>query len=269
MRDMVGLARVIILDFKKAIFSKRLVLALLGIIIISFINLSDFIEIDPGVTICYLFNIRQSAGGFTMCMLFLTSVPYASSFYTDYISNNYKFEIIRSNLLRYSLGKVITTVIMAIVIHLLAYILLACLLGIFIPIFPTNELALSVACGTQKPIFTDLLTTDFKWLYIVCILLTDSLKYGFLAGVALYVSTISNNPFVIFSSPIILFYAWDSLFNTGIIPAILRWHLFDGIFTEQKGLGFNMALTIFYYMIFIVIIGIAFIQGVKRRLANG
>ncbi len=269
MKDIVSLARVIILDFKRAIFSKRFVLTLLGMIILIFINLMDYIEIDPGVTVCYIFNIRYFAGGFTMCMLFLASVPYASSFYTDYISNNYKFEIIRSNILRYSIGKVITTVSMAIMTPLLAYVLLACLLGVFIPIFPTNGLALSVAGGTQNQLFTDLLTTDFKWLYIVCILLAESLRYGFLAGVALYVSTISSNPFVISSSPIIVFYAWSSLFNTGMISDLLRWHIFDGIFMEEKGLGFNMALTIFYYMIFIVLIGLAFVKGVKRRMANG
>lgn len=270
MINMVSLTRVILLDLKKAIFSKRLFLALLGIIIISFIDLKDFIEIYPGITVCYLFNIKGSAGGFTMCsVLFLTSLPYASSFYTDYISNNYKFEIIRSNILRYSIGKILTTVVMAIMTYLLAYIILACLLGLFIPIFPTSELALSVAYGTNKKIFTDLLTTNFKWLYIICILLADSLRYGFLASVALYVSTISTNPFVIFSSPIIAFYTWTSLFNIGILPDILKWHLFNGIFIEEKGLGFNMILTIFYYTFFIVIIGIAFVKGVKRRAANG
>lgn len=269
MKNIVSVIRIIALDFKKAIFSKRFVLALLGMLILIFVNLMDYIEIDPGVTVCYIFNIRKSAGGFTMCMLFLSSVPYASSFYTDYTSNNYKFEIIRSNILKYSIGKLITTVTLAILMPLLAYVILAFLLGIFIPIFPTNDLALSVARGTQKQIFTDLLTTDFKWLYIVCILLADSLIYGFLACIALYVSTISNNPFVIFSSPIIVFYAWSSLFNTGMIPDILRWHRFDGIFMEEQGLGFNMVLTGFYYMIFSILIGIAFIKGVKRRVANG
>lgn len=269
MNSIVSLVRVIALDFKKAIFSKRLVLGILGVLIIICINLMDYIEIDPGVTVCYLFNIRGSAGGFTMCLLFLTSVPYASSFNTDYVSNNYKFEIIRSNVLRYSIGKLAATVFVAIMTHLIAYIILACLLGIFIPIFPTNKLALSVACGTQNQIFTGLLTTHFKWLYIICILLADSLMYGFLAGVALYLSTISNNPFVIFSSPIIVFYAWSSLFNTGMLPDFLGWHIFNGVFSAEKGLGFNMIFTIFYYITLIILIGIAFVKGVKRRVANG
>ena len=269
MKDIVSLHRVILLDFKKAIFSKRFFLALVGIIILNFIDLLDYIEIDPGVTVSYLYNIRDSVGGFSMCMLFLTSIPYASSFYIDYKSNNYKFEIVRSNILKYSIGKVLTTATMAIMTSLLAYIILACLLGIFIPIFPTNELALRVASGTQKAIFTNLLTTDFKWLYIVCILLAESLMYGFLASVALYVSTISSNPFVIFSSPIIVLNAWGSLFNTGVLPDILGWHIFDGIFMEEAGLGINMVLTIFYYTIFIILITIAFVKGVKRRIANG
>ncbi len=270
MKDIVILYRVILLDFKKAIVSKRFMLALVGTIILNLLNIMDYIEIDPGVTVSYLFNIKGSAGGFSVCcMLFLTSVPYASSFYTDYKSNNYKFEIVRSNILKYSIGKVLATVTMAIMTTLLAYIILACLLGVFIPIFPTNELALRVACGTQKVIFTDLLTNDFKWLYIVCILLAESLMYGFLAGVALYISTISSNPFVIFSSPIIVFNAWGSLFNTGVLPDVLRWHIFDGIFLEEAGLGLNMVLTILYYSIFFVFITIAFVKGVKRRVANG
>lgn len=144
----------------------------------------------------------------------------------------------------------LATIAMATMTTLLAYIILACLLGIFIPIFPTNELALRVACGSQKVIFTDLLTNDFKWLYIVCILLAESLMYGFLAGVALYISTISSNPFVIFSSPIIVFNARGSLFNTGVLPDVLGWHIFDGIFLEEAGLGLNMVLTILYYSFF-------------------
>lgn len=122
---------------------------------------------------------------------------------------------------------------MGVITSLLAYIILGCFLGIFIPIFPKNELALRVVSGTQKAIFTNLLATDFKWLYIVCILLAESLMYGFLAGVALYVSTISSNPFVIFSSPIIVFTAWSSLFEIGVLPDFLRWHVLDGIFVEE------------------------------------
>lgn len=269
MKNIVSLVRVLQLDFKRAIFSRKFALTLFGVVFISLINLMDHIELYPGVTVCYLFNIRGSATGFTMAIMFLVAVPYASSFYIEYRSNHYKAEIIRSNILFYSIGKVVTTVAMAIVAYLLGYILLACLLGFFIPIFPTNEIAFSVACGTQKQIFTGLLVTDFKWLYIVCILLADSLMYGLLAAIALYISTISMNPFVISSSPIITFYAWCAVADTGLLPDILKWHVFDGIFMETKGLGINMILTILYYMFFIALISIAFVKGVKRRIAHG
>lgn len=269
MEDIVRFIRVLLLDYRKAIISKKFILALIGAIIINFLNVIDYIEIDPGVTVSYIYNIKNATGGCLMCMLFLTSVPYASSFYTDYISNQYKFEIIRCNIRSYCISKAITTVIIGTMTSLLAYIVLACFLGIFIPIFPTNELALSVACGTQKTLFTNLLFTNYKWLYIICILLSESLKYGFLAGVALYVSTISRNPFVIFSSPIIVFYAWGGLFNTGILPEILRWHSCDGIFIENLSLATNMLMTIFYYTFFAVFITIAFIKGVERRIENG
>lgn len=263
------LIRALLLDFKKAIVSKKFFLALVGAIIINFLNVADYIEIDPGVTVAYLFNIKNSTGGCLMCMMFLTSVPYASSFYSDYISNQYKFEIIRSNIDNYCISKAIVTVTMGAATSLLAYMILACILGTVIPIFPTNELAFSVVCGTQNKIFTGLLSTDLKWLYIVCIMFAESLKYGLLSGIALYVSTISRNPFVIFSSPIIVFYVWSSLFNMGIFPDILKWHAFDGIFAENIGLAGNMLFSFLYYSIFITIIGIAFIKGVKRRIENG
>lgn len=261
--------RVLLLDFRKAVLSKRFLLALLGAIVISFLNLADYIEKDPGVTVSYLYNIKSATGGCLMCMLFLTVVPYASSFYMDYISNQYKFEIIRCGIRTYCISKALTTVVMGVMTSLLTYMILACVLGVFIPIFPANELALSVVRGTNAEIFTHLLSTDFKWLYIVCIVLAESLRYGFLSGVALYVSTISSNPFVIFSSPIMVFYGWASLANTEFLPDILKWHTFDGIFTENIGLGQNMLWSVLYYAIFIVFITILFYKGAKRRIANG
>lgn len=269
MEDIVRFVRVLLLDFRKSIFSKRFLFAIVGAIIINFLNVIDYVEVDQGVTVSYLFNIKNATGGCLMCMLFLTSVPYASSFYSDYVSNQYKFEIIRCNIRNYCLGKTITTTIMGTLTSLLAYIILALILGIFIPIFPSNELAFSVVCGTQKEIFTNLLSTNLEWLYIVCIMLAESLKYGFLSGVALYVSTISSNPFVIFSSPIMVFYAWSSLFNTGNLPDILKWHIFDGIFMENIGLGKNMLLSVLYYSVFVAFITMAFTKGVKRRIENG
>lgn len=256
-------------DLRKAFSSSEFYLALVGVCVLNFMNLFDEMRIHTVKEYCfvlYLYEARHALGAFSILILFLCALPFGANFCSEWNHGNTKYNLIRTSKNKYGWSKVIVTALTGFLACQIGYMLLIYLLDLYFPLYPTDLELLDIYIRNSS--FKEIARAK-KYYYFFISTLPESFSFGFLAVVALYVSSKITNTFVVLSAPILFYYGWNFLCGTLRFPYILCWpsFMYRGIDTNL-GSGISLLFTMLYYLIGIIIVGALFVKNIKRRIEN-
>lgn len=263
-----GLFAALRADCARVLSSWQLYTAILGVACLNLLNVWDELQymlftIHDKPTVFYMYYIHNAMGPYIV--VFLCALPFASSFCTDWNNRYARYSVIRSSARSYGWAKVIVTAMTGFLAIFIGTALFLGILAIFLPVYDAGQPI------TRGP-FQELLSGFGPLAYFAASILFDALGYGFLAVFALWVSTKITNVFVVMSSPIILYYGWQYLCGAAGLPDIAVFqHVMDITFLQKKiqDAGACMLYAGGYFLILILLFGVLFTAGVKRRMKNG
>lgn len=161
---------------------------------------SGITEFEGETYYSYSLVSLMQLSGLTMMLgfsLVSSSLPYSGAFCDDYETGTLISFMSRSTGMGYSVGTVAACGISSFLCTFIAQLICLGAYKIFIPISSGDD-----AAGIQ----TGLLAEGRFILYILCLMILSSLRAAFFAIVALALSTIVKNKYVVYSVPLILYF---------------------------------------------------------------
>lgn len=191
------------MDFYRAFISPNMIVGILGVFGTMWLAMAEGRSFSQGVLSVYV-SILYSMP--FMLTLIFSAFPYAGCFCEDYENKYIYLEIIRGELAKYTLSKVITILLsssVAIVAGSLLYVLSACCFAPLVVI----EFGDYSSLITEKSGF--FLRQGHYLLYFVLCGFHFSIIASVLALLASYISLYISNKLLVFSVPIVSFYFID------------------------------------------------------------
>lgn len=255
--------------FNRAFTTSTFFLSIIGLAALNYINLSDEIRMSGETYVYYLFMTRTGLGGIAGLSMLFSVLPFSTSYISD-IKNHYLLYAINRNSIRtYCISRVIVTATITFITTVLGYLLLIFILSLQCPILPVDPNSRTTFLVNYPSLISWMLESRVPVIFFVASILPEALCYSFLSIFALFISARTENIFVIFASPLILFYLSLSLEVKLPWNINLNWIrvLRNGVVPDRAWIN-NICITWFYFTIGIIIFGYLFYRSVKRRV-NG
>jgi hypothetical protein len=258
-----------IIEGKKALFDKGIVLTAIGIFLINLVNLWDEMQLHPTYTsssVLYFWINRHGLGGITILLFFLCGIPYGIQFCLEKSNGSWKYFLIRENYFRYAISKIVVTVLTSVLASLGGYLLLFMFLACKYTLYPDNQIFFEQMVD-ELP-FAHLALQE-RPIFFLLNIIPEVMMIAFLSTVSLVAATWTENKYVVIASPIIVYYAWNYLTGSLKLPEIFWWTLkiLDGFqFFENDAA--NCFFTIGYYLAGIIMIGCIFFKRCKGDMEN-
>lgn len=254
------------MDLYRAFFSVPFLLAVIAMALMLYISVRYQIN-EPGIDVAYLHMLSQ-AQAFNDVFYILAALPFAASFCLDWNHQFLKPLLIRANIVRYALSKIMTCALSGFAAIALGQTLFILILRLSVPLVNQDGPAFGIVSQ-----FTHgaLLQEGHNILYFVVHIVGMSLGAAFYAMMAFLVSTRIQNVFVVMASPMIMAFAFRVLTDTAFawVPA---WATPTCILIGRCNLA--TPLRSFFYEVFVftlvsVLLGLLIIRQLKRRLGDG
>lgn len=266
-----GLFALLRADMARVFSSWQFYTAIICVALLTLLNIWDELQyrlfaVHDIPTVFDMYRLHDSLG--PELIILLCALPFASSFCTDWNNGYMRYSIIRSSVWSYSWSKVVVTAVTGFLSIFIGIGLLMGSLSIFLPWY--NEGSLTM---TYVP-FSGLLSGAVPLSFFIVNIFYESLGYAFLAVFGLWVSTKITNIFVVLSSPFILCFGWQYLCGAVGLPYIVNFRTFmHNSLSRLQNKIVNDALIVpissGYFLILILLFGVLFYSGVKRRMRNG
>ena len=120
------MVRCILVEIKKALLDKGVILVVLGVFLINTINLWDEMQLHQtyeSSSVLYYWVNRHGLGGITMLMFLLCSIPYGLQFCLEKNNGSWKYFLIREHFRGYVFSKIVVTVLTSVIAFMGGYLL--------------------------------------------------------------------------------------------------------------------------------------------------
>ena len=264
MKRFLGNVRV---DLRRAFFSFGFILAVVGMCVALFSGAStEGRSIKDGTDVLYLYMVAHGQGFSTLSMIFAT-MPFATSFCTDWNNQFIRPTVIRTNIKSYGISKVFTTALAGGSAVALGEVLFILLLRLYVPLVDRQGHMLAGA-GSDS-VYGSLLSSGNFAAYFASQILIVFFGAAFFAVLALWISTYLTNVFVTLASPVLSFYFITDFTREFGLPAWLniRFALAGRFYNGQP--VFSLMNLIFSCSFLCILMGMAIVRQIKRRLEHG
>ena len=261
--------RCLIIEWKKALFDKGIILTGIGIFFINFLNLWDEMQLHPtymSSSVLYFWVNRHGLGGITILIFLLCSIPYGIQFCVEKGNGSWKYFLIREKFSQYLISKILVTVITALLASLIGYLLLFIVLALKYPLFPTDQVIFEQMI---EGLPFEQLALQNRPIFFVLNIIPEVMMIAFMSTLSLVAGTWTENKYVVIATPMIVYYAWNYLTGSLKLPEIFWWTLkiSDGFQYFKNDLA-NCFFTIGYYLVGITIVGCTFFKRCKGDIEN-
>lgn len=262
---------VLLLDLGRSVCSLRFLFGIFSILIWMIVNIGyEFLHYDYALESGTVYLLRMALDGSNMgpVLLVIAAIPYATAFLAEK-ECGFQIEMEkRIGIYRYSVSKVIATVLSAFLLAVASILLFLGLLTLLhIPHVLQNE---SMAVYYEGLC----VTKGVGWYYCVKIVLTG-VGCSLSAMFALFINSYIPNAYASMLSPMIGYYLWNSILNLlfPLLPVSIIWQMISplNLFFAQVWLG-NSLLSFLWTILFMTLItaflGIQFVKRVCMGVAK-
>jgi len=191
-------------DLYRAFFSFGFLLSVVGMCVALFSSAStEGNSIKSGSDVLYLYRVAHLQG-FSILYIIFATLPFATSFCTDWNNQFIRPTVIRTNIKNYGISKIFSCAISGGSAVALGEILFILLLRLYFPLVDSQSHMFANA--VSDPIYGSLLLSGNFITYFVLHVIVSFFAATFFAVLALWISTYLTNVFVTFSSPILFFF---------------------------------------------------------------
>jgi hypothetical protein len=214
----------------------------------------------------YYFNQFILSGLFFLVSFCVGAVPYGTSFSSDVKSGFLYFSLLRASKSAILGARIITVALSAFISVFVGYMLALLAFSAFIPMTDVafNQYGWS---GIAQPPLAAIIDTS-PALFLVARITILSAACSFWAVLALFISTLLPNVFIIYASPIVVYYM--SLFvplpSFLSIPSMLQGTLDFGLPTMNAGVSFLYSIG--FFVVLAAVFGLLFYRRAGKKLSN-
>ena len=243
--------KALVLEYKKAIYSKNILFVVVGIYLIHFLNLTDEIRLHPSYesgNVLYFWVHRHGLGAFSLMTFLLAGIGYAVPFYIERTTGSWKYYLIRGRVIAYGITRIIVTVSTSMAACFMGYFILWIYLKSKYASFPSDSFYL---WQMVEYLPFARLAMETKNLFFLLNLIPEVMMFSFLSMMALYFSLFTNNKYVVSASPLLVYYGWNYLTGSLTLPDIFCWPLKiqTGFQYWEKGLYNTIFTIVFFYYV--------------------
>lgn len=216
--------------------------------------------------VLYLYRVAH-VQGFSMLSMIFATLPYATSFCTDWSNQFIRLSIIRTNIKSYGASKVLTSALAGGSAVALGEVLFILSLRLNLPLVNTQSPMFENAVA--EPVYGILLSGGYFTAYFAAKILISFFAAAFFAVLALSISTYLTNVFVTFASPILSYYFLIKFFSNIGLP---EWFNLQTILFGYFAVGkpfFSLLYSIFFVTLLCILMGILIVRQIQRRLEHG
>lgn len=257
------------LEYKKSIYDKGIILAVMGIFLTHFFNLMDEIKLHPtheSGFVLYFWVHRHGLGAFSLMTFLFVGLSYAVQFSMERNTGSWKYYLIRQNVFTYGMAKIVVTISTAMIACFVAYLFLWLYLTSKYELFPDDSVYV-LQMVENLPYAK--LAVEKNGLFFFLNIIPEVMMFSFLAMIALYSLLYSPNRYVVLASPLLIYYGWNYITGSLRLPEIFCWPLkIQTGFQYGESSVCNTMFTVGYYLVGIVILSIFFIKKLKEVMEN-
>ena len=213
--------------------------------------------------------VRTGLGGIAGLSMLFSVLPFSTSYISDMKNHYLLYAVGRNSVKAYCMSRVFVAMAVTFITTVLGYLLLICVLCLQCPILPADSSSRMMFLVNYPSVISWMADSRMPVFFFIASILPEAFCYSFLSIFALFISTKTDNIFVIFASPLILFYLslsvevpldwnmnlnWIRVLRNGVIPTA-PWIC-------------NICITWVYFFIGIIIFGYLFYRGVYRRVGG-
>lgn len=253
----------IITELKHALLSKRFLLTVPAIVILSLCSLISEIRTIPDSSVYYLYMVYFYYPMW-MIVFVLAPIPGASTFCLDWNTKMYRLKVIRSGKRPYVLAKILVTWLTSFLAVFLSQTLLLLLLAGTHPVLHPGD-----GNALQGGIYQAYLNTSGIWVYFMSKAFFLSAGVSFFSVFALWISEKIPDKLLNVTAPIIGYYLVDNLTAWLRLPAVLSVpHLIKGNIEVAKGVGYTWLYVGGMFGLFSLVFGYFFFRNCIRKMEN-
>ncbi len=263
MKEFVGILR---MDCWRAFTSVGFLLAVFGMLLALLFNTStERAVMDSGeADVLYLYVVAHFQS-FLVLYVILAALPYATSFCTDWNYQFIRFAVIRSNIKKYGISRVIICALSGGAAVALGELLFILFFRLNLPLVNTQNPVFESICST---FYGDLLVSGHFIAYFASRIIVISSAAAVFAVLALLISTYITNVFVTLGFPLVAFY---SLINLSGQIGLPKWlNLYSILFgTCLETPTASVIYSFFSCSLLCVLLGVLAVRKIERRLEHG
>ncbi|MCB8818088.1 hypothetical protein [Desulfosporosinus shakirovi] len=256
------------IDFCRAFFSVSLLLAAVGMCAALFSSISTEVSSlahGEKLDVLYLFRVAGMQG-FSLLSVIFATLPYSTSFCTDWSNQFIRSSVIRTNINSYSISKVFTCAFAGGSAVAIGEILFMLILHMKLPLVDSESHMFANA--VSAPIYGSLLSDGNYIVYFAAQIVIVFFASAFFAVLALCISTYLPNVFVTMASPVLFFYFFIRIPQLmGLSTLWFHKALFGTFYPGRPYL--SLLYSIFICSLLCVLMGILIVRQIKRRLEHG
>lgn len=243
-------------DIVRLVKSYEIYVAILGVFVSMIFAIERAGFLDGSILGAYILTINM--GGYMLVYVF-GALGYATVFCEDFERQYIRYELIRGNLKKYILSKVIIVFFSSVAIIVLGTVLFIMFLGAQ---FPWIKEGITSLDGIKTGMYAGLISKKHYFLYCIC----ASVQSGFLAGLlsvwSAFISLYVTNKVIVLTIPLLTVqllneYTGNNPLSIGMFNAYLK--PFE---TEWQSLLFILSVTI----LFLIVFTNAIYRKIKKRL---
>lgn len=269
------LKRLLLMDLQRAFSGIRFWALAAGVAALYFCNtLAESIFMDHFMlqeSVMAAISISRGTF-FTQMMLILATLAYGDSFCEDWKNRNIRNVIVRSNPAAYAVSKMISCAVSAFAVLFVGNLLFVLLEGVLTQNMNGDENSITAAENLQQLSAFDQLKVQHKYgIWIGMQAARNALEGTVFATMALTLSAVMTNPFVVLTFPIFLYFFTQIILQTGKVPDMVNFSVLyevDGVCIGQS-VALHMIWTVAITILLCVVFGYFFLRGVRRKFENG
>lgn len=263
------MVRCILVEIKKALLDKGVILVVLGVFLINTINLWDEMQLHQtyeSSSVLYYWVNRHGLGGITMLMFLLCSIPYGLQFCLEKNNGSWKYFLIREHFRGYVFSKIVVTVLTSVIAFMVGYLLVFILLHSRYMLFPDNKVFFEQMVSGLP---FESIALQRRYLFFFLNIIPEVMMIAFMSTISLLVGTWTENKYVVIATPMVVYYAWNYLTGSLRLHDIFLWTLkiIEGFQYFENDI-LNLIFTIAYYLTGITVIGCIFLKRCKGDIED-
>ncbi len=259
----------LVLEYKKAIYDRGILLVVVGIFLIHLLNLTDEIRLHQTYEsgfVLYFWVHRHGLGAFSLMTFLFSGLSYGVQLCMERSTGSWKYYLIRGRVFTYGMTKIVVTISTAMAACFAGYLFLWLYLTSKYGLFPDDPAYLWQMVENLP--FAKL-AVEKNGLFFCLNIIPEAMLFSFLAMIALYSSLYTQNRYVVLASPLLIYYGWNYLTGSLGLPDIFCWPLkIQTGFQYWESSVYNTLFTVGYYSVGIAVLSIFFMKKLKEVMEN-